>query len=48
MTWHQAFRRWALARWGDRWTYRSIDKDYVDAYKAGFRAGWRAAAKEFG
>lgn len=46
--WAPAFRRWAVAYFGQRWTDRSIDRDYVDAYKVGFRAGWRARGQELG
>jgi len=45
--WCHAFDRWALAYFGpDRWLYQGVDRDWVKAYKTGFRAGWRARGKE--
>ncbi len=41
--WPFAFRAWARACLGDRWIDRTIDADWIRAYKLAFRAGFRAA-----
>lgn len=43
--WASAFRRWALAFFGDRWKYGEVDADWVRAYKLAFRAGYRAGLR---
>lgn len=43
--WPFAFRAWAIAYFGDRWTDRTVDLAWVRAYKLAFRAGFRAARR---
>jgi len=43
--WPFAFREWAHAYFGERWIDRTIDADWIRAYKLAFRAGFRAARR---
>lgn len=45
--WRQAFRRWAESFFGRaRYQDKGVDPDWLAAYKAGFRGGWRAGQRE--